>query len=50
MYNDENIDQAKKDKAALNKAAKALNAKRLEIEKEFMKPFREFKEIGRAHV
>ena len=44
-YNDENIDQAKKDKAALNKAAKALNAKRLEIEKEFMKPFGEFKEI-----
>lgn len=35
-YNDENIDQAKKDKAALNKAAKALNAKRLEIEKEFI--------------
>ena len=26
-YNDENIDQAKKDKAALNKAAKALNQK-----------------------
>lgn len=44
-YNDENIDQAKKDKAALNKAAKALNAKRLEIEKEFMKPFGEFKDI-----
>lgn len=44
-YNDENIDQAKKDKAALNKAAKALNQKRLEIEKEFMKPFGEFKDI-----
>lgn len=44
-YNGENIDQAKKDKAALNKAAKALNAKRLEIEKEFMKPFGEFKEV-----
>lgn len=44
-YNDDNIDQAKKDKAALNKAAKALNAKRLEIEKEFMKPFGEFKEV-----
>ena len=44
-YTDDNIDQAKKDKAALNKAAKALNAKRLEIEKEFMKPFGEFKEI-----
>ena len=44
-YNDDNIDQAKKDKAALNKAAKALNTKRLEIEKEFMKPFGEFKEV-----
>ena len=44
-YTDDNIDQAKKDKASLNKAAKALNAKRLEIEKEFMKPFGEFKEI-----
>lgn len=44
-YNDDNIDQAKRDKAALNKAAKALNAKRLEIEKEFMKPFGEFKEV-----
>ena len=44
-YNDDNIDQAKRDKAALNKAAKALNAKRLEIEKEFMKPFGEFKDV-----
>lgn len=44
-YNDDNINQAKKDKAALNKAAKALNSKRLEIEKEFMKPFGEFKEV-----
>lgn len=44
-YTDDNIDQAKKDKAALNKASKALNAKRLEIEKEFMKPFGEFKEV-----
>lgn len=44
-YNDDNIDQAKKDKAALNKAAKVLNAKRLEIEKEFMKPFGEFKDV-----
>lgn len=44
-YTDDNIDQAKKDKAALNKAAKVLNAKRLEIEKEFMKPFGEFKEV-----
>ena len=44
-YNDDNIDQAKRDKAALNKAAKILNSKRLEIEKEFMKPFGEFKDV-----
>lgn len=44
-YTDDNIDQAKRDKASLNKAAKALNSKRLEIEKEFMKPFGEFKDV-----
>lgn len=44
-YNDDNIDQAKKDKAALNKAAKSLNTKRIEFEKEFMIPFSEFKEV-----
>lgn len=44
-YSDNNIDQAKKDKAALNKAAKALNAKRIEFEKEFMLPFAEFKDV-----
>lgn len=44
-YNDDNIEQAKKDKAALNKAAKSMNAKRVEFEKEFMKPFSEFKEV-----
>ena len=42
-YSSENIDKAKKDKAILNKAAKALNSKRIEIEKEFMKPFSGFK-------
>jgi len=44
-YNESNIDQAKKDKATLNKASKALNSKRLELEKEFMNPFNAFKEI-----
>lgn len=44
-YNDDNIEQAKKDKAALNKAAKSLNSKRIEFEKEFMIPFSEFKEV-----
>jgi hypothetical protein len=43
-YNDDNIEQAKKDKAALNKAAKLLTSKRIEIEKEFQKPFAEFKD------
>ena len=44
-YNEENIAQAKEDKALLNKAAKELNDKRLELEREFMKPFNEFKEV-----
>ncbi len=49
-YNEDNIDSAKKDKAMLNSASKALNSKRIEIEKEFMKPFGEFKEIVGATV
>jgi hypothetical protein len=44
-YDESNIDLAKKDKALLNNAAKSLNAKRLEIEREFMLPFNEFKEV-----
>ena len=44
-YTEDNIDLAKKDKAMLNGAAKILNAKRLEIEREFMKPFEEFKGV-----
>lgn len=44
-YNEDNIADAKKDKAMLNNASKSLNTKRIEIEKEFMKPFGEFKEI-----
>jgi hypothetical protein len=44
-YDESNIDLAKKDKATLNNAAKLLNAKRLEIEREFMLPFSEFKEV-----
>jgi hypothetical protein len=43
-YSEDNIDDAKKDKAMLNKSAKTLNSKRLEIEKEFVKPFAEFKD------
>lgn len=44
-YNETNIADAKKDKAMLNNTSKALNARRIEIEKEFLKPFAEFKEI-----
>lgn len=44
-YDENNIDLAKKDKAMLNNAAKRLNDRRIEIEREFSKPFQEFKEI-----
>ena len=39
------IDQAKKDRAILNAASKELNTKRLELERQFMAPFEEFKKI-----
>lgn len=38
-------DEAKKDRAELNKASKELNDKRKTLEKEFMRPFDEFKSI-----
>lgn len=38
-------DLAKEDRAVLNTAVKTLDGKRLELEKEFMKPFGEFKTI-----
>lgn len=44
-YDESNVDQAKKDKALLNNSAKALNSKRIELEKEFLKPFEEFKSV-----
>lgn len=44
-YDENNIDLAKKDKAMLNNAAKRLNTRRIEIEKEFLIPFQEFKEV-----
>lgn len=43
-YSEANIADAKRDKAELNAAAKKLNDKRLELEREFMKPFNEFKD------
>lgn len=44
-YSSTNIDKAKEDKALLNKTSKVLNDKRIELEREFMKPFESFKEI-----
>lgn len=44
-YGEDNIDLAKKDKAMLNSASKALNDKRIQFEKEFMQPFSEFKSV-----
>lgn len=43
IYNDNEISQAKKDRADLNKLKKAINDKRIAMEKEYMKPFNEFK-------
>lgn len=42
-YDESNIDKAKSDKAMLNKTSKILNDERIKIEREFMKPFEEFK-------
>lgn len=44
-YSTDDVAKAKADKALLNKAAKSLNDKRIEFEKEFMAPFGEFKGI-----
>ena len=43
VYTDEQIKDAKADKAALNKLKKALNDERIRLEKEYMRPFNEFK-------
>lgn len=44
-YSIDDIASAKADKALLNKAQKALNKKRIDMEKEFMSPFQEFKSV-----
>jgi hypothetical protein len=44
-YNEGNIDKAKEDKALLNNTSKKLNDERIRLEKEFMKPFNEFKDV-----
>lgn len=43
VYTDEEIKQAKSDKANLNKLKKALNDERIRREKEYMQPFNDFK-------
>jgi hypothetical protein len=43
-YGPENVADAKRDKADLNALAEKLNKKRLELEREFMKPFGDFKD------
>lgn len=43
FYTDDQINEAKTDRANLNKLKKALNDERIRKEKEYMKPFNEFK-------
>lgn len=43
VYTEDSFKQAKADRAELNKLKKALNDKRLEVQKEYMKPFDLFK-------
>lgn len=43
IYTDEQIKEAKADKANLNKLKKALNDERIRREKEYMQPFNDFK-------
>lgn len=43
VYSDEQIKEAKADKAQLNKLKKALNDERIRREREYMAPFNEFK-------
>lgn len=44
IYSEENIKSAKEDRANLNKLSKALDERRKEIKKDFMKPYTEFEE------
>lgn len=43
VYTDDQISEAKKDKASLNKLKKALNDERIRLEREYMLPFNDFK-------
>lgn len=44
-YSEDDIKEAKADRAMINKSSKALNDKRIELEKMWLKPFNEFKDI-----
>lgn len=44
-YSDENVAEAKADKATLNKLSKALNDRRIQFEKEYLEPLEPFKKI-----
>ena len=44
-YNENTVDKAKEDKALLNNTSKTLNDERIRLEKEFMKPFNELKDV-----
>nr|DAS57683.1 MAG TPA: Protein of unknown function (DUF1351) [Caudoviricetes sp.] len=44
-YSEDNVEQAKSDRAILNKAAKELNDRRIQIEREWNAPLQEFKGI-----
>ena len=46
VYTDDQVKDAKADRATLNKLKKTLNDERIRREKEYMQPFNEFK----AHV
>lgn len=44
-YSEENVEQAKSDRAILNKAAKELNDRRIQLERDWNAPLQEFKSI-----
>lgn len=44
-YSEDNVDQAKADRAILNKAAKDLNDRRIQLERDWNAPLQEFKSI-----
>ena len=44
-YSEDNVDQAKSDRAILNKAAKELNDRRIQLERDWNTPLQEFKII-----